>query len=70
MWLRFDVIDPWAAGQGAESDTAIASLLGVDRATVWRFRHRLLIPSLPMALRIAQKVGVSVDDLVASASTR
>lgn len=68
--LRFDVIDRWAAEHDATSDRAIAVLLGVNCSTLSRFRKGQMGPSLPRAVGIAAKLGISVEDLIETAAVR
>lgn len=68
--LRFDLIDQWAAERNAKSDRAIAKLLGLSNSTVGRFRSGEMGPSLPRAMDIAAKLGISVEELVGSADRR
>lgn len=48
----------------ATTDIALAELTGLDRATLWRYRTDNLRPLLETALRIADALGLPVQDIV------
>lgn len=62
--LNFDVFDVECAKRGALDDTARGRLVGVDRTTVWRWRHGRQYPSLDAVSRIAEQFEVPVEDLI------
>lgn len=62
--MRLDVFDREAERLGAHTDAAKAKLIDVDRATMWRYRKGILTPSLSRAMAIADKLGVTFDDLI------
>lgn len=61
--LRVAVFDDLTAGLGATNDTARAKLLGVDRATIHRYRTRQFEPSMGVAMRMAALLHTTVDHL-------
>ena len=46
------------------SDQAKADLIGVDRATMWRYRTGKMTPTLDRALAIAEVLGVDLSELI------
>lgn len=64
--FRFDVIDAWAAKQGAFGDSAIADLFDSDRTTIFRYRTGRISPTLARAKGFADMMGVKVDDIIVS----
>jgi DNA-binding XRE family transcriptional regulator len=63
-----DVFDANAERLGALTDAAKADLIGVDRATMWRYRNGHLTPSLDRALSIANLFGLTVEELIEMAA--
>lgn len=61
--LRTDVFDDLTSKLGATSDIARARLIGVDRTTIHRMRYRLHTPSMDVAMRMAERLDVTVEDL-------
>ncbi len=61
--LRVAVFDNLTAGLGATNDTARARLLGIDRATIRRYRTRQYEPSMGVAMRMAEILHTTVDHL-------
>ena len=61
--LRLDVFDANTARLGATTDAARAELIGVDRATIWRWRNGHLTPSLDRAMTIANLLGLAMEEL-------
>lgn len=49
---------------GATTDAAKADLIEVDRVTMWRYRKGHLSPSLDRAITIANRLGISLTDLI------
>jgi len=66
--LNVDRLVAECASRGALTDSTRAALLGVDRGTVWRWRHGKQVPSLDVITRIATTLGLSVDDLLVRSS--
>lgn len=62
---RLDValFDRLAEAAGARDDQAKAELIGVDRVTLWRYRRGKLQPGIEVAFRMADRLGVTVDQL-------
>ncbi|WP_431895793.1 hypothetical protein [Micromonospora haikouensis] len=60
--LRADVFDSLTAERGAATDTARARLCGMDRVNLLRIRKGQA-PSLELALHMADRLGVKVEDL-------
>jgi len=48
---------------GATSESAKARLVGADRKTLWRYRQGIVPPGLDIAMRWADRLGVTVDEL-------
>lgn len=46
------------------TDIALADLTGLDRATLWRYRTDNLRPLLETAVRVADALGIPVQDIV------
>lgn len=61
--LRTEVFDTLAAARGATSNIQRARLIGVDRGTIRRMRNREFAPRLEIALRMAERLGTTVDEL-------
>lgn len=61
--LRVEVFDTLTAKFGATTDVARAELLGVDRATLQRLRKRKFHPRIATALRMADRLGTTFDEL-------
>ncbi|MDG4798948.1 helix-turn-helix transcriptional regulator [Micromonospora sp. WMMD980] len=59
--LRTDVFDRLATSL-ADTEQDRANLLGLDRATLWRIRKGQT-PTLRVAMRIAESLGSTVDEL-------
>lgn len=57
------LLDRLTAKFEARSDTARAKLLGVDRASLYRWRTGRFAPNLTVAQRIAEQLGTTVDEL-------
>ena len=41
----------------------LARLVGINRAYINRIIHKKITPTIPMGMRIANALGVSLDDL-------
>lgn len=61
--LRTDVFDDLTRALGATTDAARARLFEVDRATIYRMRRHLHTPSMDVAMRMAERLDVTVEDL-------
>jgi DNA-binding XRE family transcriptional regulator len=60
--LRTDVFDALAANlAGTEQDRA--RLIGLDRTTLYRIRRGRVVPTLDVAMRLAERLGTTVDEL-------
>jgi DNA-binding XRE family transcriptional regulator len=66
--LRDTVFLELTAKLGAASDVARARLLDVDRATISRMRTGKFLPRLELAMRMADRLGTTVDELFESVS--
>jgi transcriptional regulator with XRE-family HTH domain len=62
--MQLDIFDARAEEMGATTDAAKADLVGVDRATLWRWRKGYLTPSLDTVMAIAAKLDIPLSDLV------
>lgn len=62
--LNVDRFDAECLLRDATSDASRAELVGVDRATVWRWRTGRQQPSLDTIAHLAATFAVSVDDLI------
>lgn len=62
--LNFDVIDTRAEALHIHGKAALASYLGVDVTTLWRWRKGIVAPQLATVREIAALLGVSVADLM------
>ncbi len=63
--LNFTVIDQRMKDMGlAPTDMTLAELTGLDRATLWRYRADKLRPLLETTVRIADALGLLVQDIV------
>lgn len=60
--LRTDVFDEVTGKLGAENKSAQARLCGMDRTNLLRIRNGQT-PSLELALHMASRLGVRVEDL-------
>lgn len=61
--LRGDIFDQLTSLKGATTDPERARLVGIDKATLSRWRTRRFTPSLEHALRVAEELGTTVDEL-------
>jgi DNA-binding XRE family transcriptional regulator len=61
--LREELFDKLTAKLGAVNEIQRATLIGVDRATIHRMRRRLFTPSFDVAMRMAEVLGTTVDEL-------
>lgn len=61
--LRGEVFDELTSRKGATSDPERAQLVGISKATLSRWRGRKFTPSLEHALRVAEKLDTTVDEL-------
>jgi len=61
--LNTDLFDTLAARKGATTHQQRIDLIQVDRATYFRWRQGATAPSLDVALRIADRLGTTVDRL-------
>lgn len=69
--LSFTVIDERMKEMGlASTDIALAELTGLDRTTLWRYRTDNLRPLLETTVRIADALGLPVQDIVERAPGR
>jgi hypothetical protein len=71
--LNFDVIKERAGqmlGLAAEevTDGALGALFGLDRGTIWRFRHGEINPRFETVSGMADVLGLAVDDIRAQSS--
>lgn len=66
--IDFAIFDAAAKRAGANDETARAELVGVDRATLWRWRNGRNSPALDTAARIAETLGVSLNELTGRAA--
>jgi DNA-binding XRE family transcriptional regulator len=62
--LNVDVFVAECASRGALNDSARGELFGVDRGTVWRWRHGRQVPSLDLIARMASVFEVPVERLL------
>lgn len=60
---RFNLFDGRAEEMGATSEGAKAELAGVDRTTLWRWRHGLQRASLDTVTALASTLNVPMADL-------
>ena len=58
-----ELFDLRCAALGATSEEQRAALVGIDPSTLYRFRRGRIGPRLEVARRIAERLGVTVDDL-------
>jgi transcriptional regulator with XRE-family HTH domain len=61
--LRADVFDALAAERGARTLRQQAALTGVSRSTLSRIRRGEGLPSLDVAMQLAEKFGVPISVL-------
>lgn len=61
--LRDDVFVALTAKLGATNNIARAQLFGVDRSVIQRMRRRKFAPRLSLALRMAERLGTTVNEL-------
>jgi DNA-binding XRE family transcriptional regulator len=64
--IDFELFDAKCADKGALDDVARADLVDVDRTTLWRWRNGRQAVSLEAAVRIADRLEVKLDDLLAA----
>lgn len=63
--LNVEVFELECARRGAVDDAARGELVGVDRTTVWRWRHGRQKISLEVVARIAKLFDIPVEQLIA-----
>lgn len=61
--LDGDRFDDLCRAHDAETETARAALVGIERRTLYRWREGLVTPGLDAALRTAQRLDTTVEDL-------
>lgn len=61
--LRADVFDELTSQKGATNEVERARLLEIDRTTLYRIRERKVTPTLEVAMRMAERLGSTVDEL-------
>lgn len=61
--LRVDVFDRRTEELGAKTETEKADMLDTDRKTLWRYRERKMTPKLDLAMRWAEQLDLTVEDL-------
>lgn len=61
--LRIETFDRRAEELGAATETAKAELVGTDRKTLWRYRERKIAPTLDVAMRWSERLGLTVEQL-------
>lgn len=61
--LRTDVFDALTLRKGATSEVERARLLDINRTTLYRIRIRRVTPTLQLAMRIADRLDSTVDEL-------
>lgn len=66
--LNFDVIRTRAEALRIGGEGALADFLGVDRTTLWRWRKGLVVLPLDTAKQVADRLGVSLDELLSKAA--
>lgn len=60
---RFDLFDGRAEEMGATSEGAKAELAGVDRTTLWRWRHGHLRPSRDTLMDLSERMSLPMAAL-------
>ncbi|RLK13290.1 helix-turn-helix protein [Micromonospora sp. M71_S20] len=61
--LKTNVFDTLAAPLGAGSEQELARLLDMDRTTLYRIRRGMVTPTLTVAMRMADRLNTTVDEL-------
>jgi len=61
--LNNELFDKLTQQRGATKEIDRAALVGIDRGTLSRFRHRKFTPSLDVAMRMAEVLGTTVAEL-------
>lgn len=61
--LRVARFDELTAAAGAESETAKAALMETDRKSLWRYKSHDVTPSADLAMRWAERLNTTVEDL-------
>lgn len=61
--LRVERFDALTAAAGAETETAQAALMDTDRKSLWRYKAHKVTPSAELAMRWAQRLDTTVEDL-------
>lgn len=64
MWFNFEVIDQRARDLGIKTDVALADLVDLNRSSIFRFRRREIQPSLETAMRVAERLGLAVEQVI------
>lgn len=62
--IDFATFDIKCAERGALDEAARAELVDVDRTTLWRWRNGRQTPTLAQAVDIAERFGISVEELI------
>lgn len=45
------------------SKQALADLVEVDQSTIWRYRNKGMVPNLSVAQKLAEVLGLSMDEI-------
>lgn len=61
--LRSDLFDERCRDLGAETEVARAALVEVSRVTLHRFRKGEMAPRLEVAMRFANRLNMTVEEL-------
>lgn len=64
VWFDFQVIDRRARELGIETDVALADFLETDRSTLYRWRRRLIGVALVTAMRVAERLDLTVEQII------
>lgn len=62
--FRLEVFDRAMEAKGIVSESAKAEFAGVDRATLWRWRNGVMIPSRDTLAFLGDRLELAVDDLI------
>ncbi|MEU4777503.1 helix-turn-helix domain-containing protein [Micromonospora sp. NPDC023633] len=61
--LKTDVFTKLTADLDASSEIELARLFGMNRTTLYRIRKGEVTPTLTVAMRMADRLGTTVDEL-------
>lgn len=69
-WLNFATIDARCAELGATTEDERGKLLGTGRVSLWRWRNQTTDVGIDRAAKIAERLGLALDDIILADASR